>query len=252
VSHEGRRLATNWRVLAPILVPLALLAATASDSLWVAERFAGGQWLATAVTLSFWAWLFSRASPRLRWLMALGVLAATGGECFFSLALGMYRYRLGNIPAYVPPGHTLLYAAVFGFVRIRWVRKNERWISAVLFAIDASYTLYWWRTRNDVYGLWLFGVFVLVLMAVRGSRLFFLAMYALVADLELWGTHFGCWRWPEILLGRLSSVPSGNPPSGVAAYYVLFDLSCLGLYFFARWKSFERWVQRRVWKPAAR
>ena len=34
---------------------------------------------------------------------------AMAGEAFLSLAWGLYAYRLGNIPLFVPPGHVLLF-----------------------------------------------------------------------------------------------------------------------------------------------
>ncbi len=37
------------------------------------------------------------------------VAVATFFECIASLMLGLYRYRLDNLPLYVPPGHGLFY-----------------------------------------------------------------------------------------------------------------------------------------------
>ena len=230
--------------------PVLLVAMTALDSAAVAQHTALGRPLATLCTLVFWGLLFRKAGRRLRWLMALGLVAASAGEAIFSLGLGMYTYRLPGIPSYVPPGHTILYAAVFVFVRQSGVRRHARWLSPLLFMACAAYSLAWYRVAHDRFGLICFGLFALLWMARREARLFFAAMYLLVAFLEQWGTHFGCWRWPEVLLGRIAACPSGNPPSGVALFYVLFDLSCLGLYFFARWPSFERWVQRKLWARA--
>src|SRR5688572_13005948 len=37
------------------------------------------------------------------------LLYATAGEVFLSLVWGLYEYRLGNIPLFVPPGHVMLF-----------------------------------------------------------------------------------------------------------------------------------------------
>src|SRR5688572_10321628 len=36
------------------------------------------------------------------------LVIATAGELFLSLVWGLYTYRLGNVPMFVPPGHVLL------------------------------------------------------------------------------------------------------------------------------------------------
>jgi hypothetical protein len=229
------------------LSPLLFLLIGLLDSAKLAEHVRHGQEAALAVMSLAWLVLYRRASVRLRRLLLLGLLPATVGELIFSPGLGMYIYRLHSVPLYVPLGHTLLYATVFLFVRLGVVRRHPKLVLGSLMVVAVIYTLGWWRVANDQYGLICAGAFVLLLMVARGARLFLVAMYLMVAYLEQCGTHLGCWTWPGTLLGRISTVPSGNPPSGVAVFYGLFDLSCLALYFGVHWKSFERWVQRLVW-----
>lgn len=237
-----RRAFPDWPWM---LGTVALLAAvTALDGTALAARTSLGQPLAAVLTCAWWLALWVRAPPRLRVLMLVGLFAATAGEAIFSLLLGMYRYRLERIPVYVPPGHTILYAAIFTFVRQPFVRGHRRAIATLFFALGAGYSALWLRLHDDRYGFACFLGFALLMLALPRARLFFASMYLLVAYLELSGTHFGAWRWPEHLLGRFT--PSGNPPSGVAVYYVLFDVSCLLLYVFVRWESFERWVSRKL------
>ena len=92
---------------------------------------------------------------------------------------------------------------------------------------------------------------MVLLVALRRARLFFAAMYLLVAYLELCGTASGAWAWPAHLLGKAQGLSSANPPSGVAVFYSLFDLSCLALYFATRFSHFERWASRLVSKRSA-
>lgn len=54
-------------------------------------------------TVMFW-----RANPRTKKLMIYAVIIGFGGEYLFSRVLGMYAYRLENIPLYVPLGHAAL------------------------------------------------------------------------------------------------------------------------------------------------
>src|SRR5687767_1816760 len=46
--------------------------------------------------------------PRARFSLMACLVIATMGEIFLSLVWGLYTYRLGNIPGFVPPGHVLL------------------------------------------------------------------------------------------------------------------------------------------------
>jgi hypothetical protein len=85
---------------------LAVLAvAFALDRLWP-------MWGQIAAGFGVWAFalvVLARASG-LRRRMLFALLAwATAGELFCSLIWGIYTYRLGNIPHFVPPGHVLVF-----------------------------------------------------------------------------------------------------------------------------------------------
>jgi hypothetical protein len=63
---------------------------------------------------------------------------------------------------------------------------------------------------------------------LRGSQPgLYAAMFVVVAFLELYGTAMGTWHrqpyWPG------THLPAGNPPSGVAAGYCVFDALALRL-----------------------
>jgi hypothetical protein len=83
---------------------------------------------------------------------------------------------------------------------------------------------------KDVFGF-VMTVFVFLLLWKRPKdRLFFFAMYILVAILEIGGTAFGCWKWPETAFGTFNFLPSNNPPSGISLFYFLLDVSCFFIY----------------------
>jgi hypothetical protein len=78
--------------------------------------------------------------------------------------------------------------------------------------------------QRDVAGA--VGVPLLLLFLWRGrNRAVYAGVFLVVAALELYGTAIGTWRWAPALPG--SGVPDGNPPSGVAAGYVWFDVMAL-------------------------
>jgi hypothetical protein len=55
-------------------------------------------------------------------------------------------------------------------------------------------------------------------------------MYITVAYLEIIGTSYGCWWWPDKAWDTISFLPSHNPPSGISLFYFLLDLGTLWLY----------------------
>src|SRR5207245_7435902 len=60
-----------------------------------------------------------RPLPALARAQALGVVAfATIGEVTGSLVWGVYRYRLHNLPLFIPPAHGLVYLSGLALVRV--------------------------------------------------------------------------------------------------------------------------------------
>jgi hypothetical protein len=53
--------------------------------------------------------MYFRTVKRVQELMIYAVIIGFLGEYLFSKYLGMYTYRLGNIPLYVPFGHAVLF-----------------------------------------------------------------------------------------------------------------------------------------------
>ncbi len=67
------------------------------------------------------------------------------------------------------------------------------------------------------------GVPLLLLFLWRSrNRAIYASVFLVVAALELYGTAIGTWRWAAEIPG--TGIPDGNPPSGVAAGYVWFDV----------------------------
>jgi hypothetical protein len=211
-------------------VPVLLVAILFLDSERFSIHYESGQSAANLLTLVFFFWVLHGSNPRLRRLMFIGVAVATVGEVSFALLIGMYEYRLQNVPLYVPPGHAILYAAVYQFIREPWVRRHARRVALVCYALGTAFSIGWLMIYNDVYGCICFGVFSALIFYKRESRLFFVCMYLLVAYLELIGTYLQCWSWPPFLLNKWPAIASANPPSGISVFYMGFDIACLGFY----------------------
>ena len=50
------------------------------------------------------------------------VVVATCAEMIGSVIWGVYTYRLGNLPLFVPPGHGLVYLTGLRLSQTRWFR----------------------------------------------------------------------------------------------------------------------------------
>ena len=182
----------------------------------------GGQLALGAVT---WIVLLAalRPLPPIARAQALGVVCfATVGEVTGSLVWGVYRYRLHNLPLFIPPAHGLVYLSGLALVRLVAPRR--------LVAAAAAGSIGWGIAgltvlpRLDVAGA--IGVPLLCLFLWRSrARATYAAVFLVVAALELYGTSIGTWRWARTLPGL--GIADGNPPSGVASGYVWFDVMAL-------------------------
>lgn len=200
------------------------------DSLYFANHISDSQiWINLLMFAGFFKMYF-RSTPRVKELMIYAVILGFIGEYFFSRLLGMYTYRLENVPLYVPIGHAALYGRIFMFSKASIVRKHKKAVEE-LFAISiAIFATIYLLLFTDVFGF-LMTIFVFLLLWKRPKdRLFFYSMYILVAILEIGGTAFGCWKWPNIGFAVFDFLPSNNPPSGISLFYFLLDIGCFVIY----------------------
>jgi hypothetical protein len=156
------------------------------------------------------------------------VLIASAGEVLGSLILGLYAYRRGGIPLFVPPGHGLVYLAGHHLARSALLRRRPSLtirLAIVAAAAWAALALLL-PGRPDVAGALVMPALLAFLIRGRDPVLF-AAMFVVVAFLELYGTQMGTWAWAPAW--PLTGLPGGNPPSGVAAGYCLFDALALRL-----------------------
>jgi hypothetical protein len=118
---------------------------------------------------------------------------ATFLEYLAAPLFGFYEYRLDNVPAFVPPGHGMVYLGAIGV------------------------TL---AARNDLFGLLLLVIFALFVFRGGAPRVYAGAFF-ITTFLELLGTAVGTWTWA--ITDPTGWIGIGNPPSGIAAAYCLVD-----------------------------
>ena len=222
---RARRRTYTWISTLALIVLVCFL-----DGDLIATRFDYGQYVADALMVAYFVWMYRGAAPRLRSLMKYGVVIATAGEVLFSLVFGMYEYRLASIPLYVPPGHSVMIGAVYYFVRERFVIRHHAWLALTMLLASVAYAAYWMVTHHDLYGALCTVLFVILIAREAESRMFFLTMFVFVGFLEQVGTRFACWYWHDIAFDKFAWLPSGNPPSGISVFYFAFDVLCLMAY----------------------
>ena len=150
------------------------------------------------------------------------IAIATAGELFLSLVWGLYTYRLGNVPMFVPPGHALMLMLGVALTR----RMPDRLAHAILGGAGA-YTL-----LAAFYGLDTLAVPLTLLLAVSVLSLpsharLFASSFVLTLTLELYGTTLGNWRWDREVpwVGLVTT----NPPAIAGAFYCTLHAFAIGM-----------------------
>lgn len=212
------------------------------DSLYFSENITPSQIPINILMVLGFLKMYSRSTPRVKESMIYAVIIGFLGEHFFSRGLDMYTYRLENIPHYVPLGHAALYGRVLMFSKASVVKKNHDAVEQIFAFVIASLSLVYLFFFKDVFGFVMTICVFLMLIKRPKDKLFFYTMYILVAVLEIGGTAFGCWKWPDTAFGIFSFLPSNNPPSGISLFYFLLDVSCFMVYKLrnrATWNRFK-------------
>jgi hypothetical protein len=189
----------------------------------------GGHLLQRTLGLLTWLVLvvvLAGETPLVRLQTAVVVVFATCVEYTFSPLLEVYIYRFHNVPAYVPPGHGLVYLAALSIGRMAYMRAHTQLCVTVALVGVGVYALYGvtLADRPDVLG---FFWFLCLAAFVRWgpSRGLYVGAAVVVTYLEVLGTTLGTWSWqPDDPAGLVSI---GNPPSGAAGGYGWFDLAAL-------------------------
>lgn len=225
----GRGTITNRLSLSAPL-PFAAMVLCVIASFLALDHFADGD-EQLALGGATWAILFAAIAPlgredRTRALLV--VVVASCAEMLGSIVLGAYTYRLENLPAFVPPGHGLVYLAGLRISQSAPVRRHPQAlvgaVAAIVVAWGAAGMLLLGRT--DELGALTGALMIYALVRGRAAPLY-AGVFLVVGFLEIYGTSIGAWHWAATAPGRL--LPAGNPPSGIASVYVLFDIAAIAL-----------------------
>ena len=199
-------------------VPLVLLLDRGADVSF--QRALGaGTWLLLLA-------LLRRESPLVRAQVAVVVVFASAIEYTFSPLLEVYIYRLHNVPAFVPPGHGLVYLCALAIGRSAWVVARRRGLMTVTIVLGGAYAAWGLvlSPRLDVLGAFWF-LCLLGFLRWGRSQTLYVGALAVVTYLELLGTWLGTWAWQAHDPTGLVAI--GNPPSGAAGGYGWFDLAAV-------------------------
>jgi hypothetical protein len=160
------------------------------------------------------------------WIM-VGV--ATCVEIFGSIIWGVYRYRFGNLPLFVPWGHGLVYLFALRGARTPLVVNHRKAAVRLAFGIATGWAIFGLTVeplvmgRLDVMGALWWPIFAWFMR--KNSAPIFAAAFFVTAILELVGTHLGNWTWQ--VYAPVIHFPCGNPPSVISAGYCLMDFTSL-------------------------
>jgi len=166
------------------------------------------------------------ASERRLYLACVAV--ATAGELFLSLVWGLYTYRLGNVPMFVPPGHALMLMLGLSLAR----RMPESVARAVLGGAGA-YTVLAACYGLDTLAVPLYLMLAVSVLSLPGHMRLFASSFVLTLTLELYGTTLGNWTWYREVpwVGLVTT----NPPAIAGAFYC--TLHALALAFLLLQKN---------------
>jgi hypothetical protein len=204
-------------------------------------------WQQRGLGLLTWALLLamlSREGRATRVQVGVVVVYASLVEYVFAGWLGVYVYRLHNVPSFVPPGHGLVYLAALAIGRSAWAHRNH-WLVPVTLAACGAWAV-WGLVLSpqlDVLGAFWFGC-LLVFSRLGKSPLVYAGAFLVVSYLEVLGTSLGTWTWQAHDPTGLVAI--GNPPSGIAGGYAWFDAAALALT-----PGLLRWWERRRHHPVS-
>jgi hypothetical protein len=173
----------------------------------------------TVVGFAVWLILFSLLTDidrDARFALMACLVIATAGEMFLSLVWGLYTYRLGNIPLFVPPGHVLMLLLGFSLAR-----RMPDAVALAIIGCAGVYSLAAAAAGIDTLGALLFLVLAAASLAMPNHRRLYASTFVLALALELYGTWLGNWSWAREVPGM--PLVTTNPPGAAGAFYCTLD-----------------------------
>lgn len=207
----------------PSLMVLSIVACLGSDALLRTLPWQLAIGVATGLGLIF---VTSRLPAGDRWQVWVCVVVATGYEIVGSIIWGAYRYRLHNLPLFVPFGHGEVFAFGLVFSRTPLVRRHGPRVvravfwAALLWSLGGITVLPLVTGRFDLVGAAMFPLLAYLLTRSRRPA-FFAGIFVFTTVIELVGVNLQTWTWAPILPDW--GIPMGNPPASIAGGYGVID-----------------------------
>jgi hypothetical protein len=196
------------------LIPFFIVCAI-SSGLYVDQAFSWGQNVVSLGTWALYLGIVATSPSRVRVSVIICLAYATFGEFILSDVWGLYSYREGHIPLFVPPGHALLY-----LLGVAVAEKIPRVLTYIVPIAVAPYLAYVVWLGLDTEGLVWFAVFLAFLKWGPNKRLY-VTMFVLALIMEIYGTSLGNWTWaPQVPFTPLTST---NPPVTAGVFYCMLD-----------------------------
>ncbi len=186
-----------------------------------------GQLAIGAVVWGLLLWLIAPLPAAERRAYLACVAIATAGELFLSLGWGLYTYRLGNVPMFVPPGHALMLMLGLSLAR----RMPEPAARAILGGAGV-YTVLAAATGLDTLAVPLYLMLALSVLSLPAHTRLFASSFLLTLTLELYGTSLGNWAWDREVpwVGLVTT----NPPAIAGAFYCTLHALAISVKSFSR------------------
>lgn len=199
----------DTRIAAIVLATLALgIPLDASGAAWAQPFVSAASWTALLAV----ATLVDAAERR---ALAACVVLATLGELFLKDAWGLYEYRLGNLPLFIPAGHALVYAAAARFSRVA-----PDWLPRAVVTAFAAVVGYGAWQGYDTFGLIWFAAFVGYVGLSANPRLC-ASLFLFAFAIEAYGTALGGWRY--FTVEPWFGLTTTNPPVWIGAIYCTLE-----------------------------
>ena len=171
------------------------------------------------LSVAIWIALFyvlAAVEPHERWTLWTCLVIATAGELFLSLLWGLYTYRLGNIPFFIPPGHVMLLILAISLApHLPKIAADAILAGAALYGLIAA------AAGVDTFALPLVVFLVIVAVSNPEHRPLYASTFVLALALELYGTWLGNWTWAREV--PVIGLTTTNPPGIVSAFYAVLD-----------------------------
>lgn len=178
----------------------------------------GASWAQPLVSAASWMALFgvaARVDINERRALVACVVLATLGELFLKDVWGLYEYRLGNLPLFIPAGHALVYAAA-----ARLSQAAPAWLPRAVVGAFAAIVGYGAWQGYDTFGLVWFVAFVGYVRLSANPRLC-ATLFLFAFAIEAYGTSLGGWRYYTV--EPWFGLTTTNPPVWIGAIYCTLE-----------------------------